>query len=176
MLWHFLIVATHGTWITFIAVLFDKLLELFYRHRGSKSNIFISQPHTVSIMFITGEYGGHCMWWKGWFDIHATLFYQYEGVGAALSPWNTKKIAEAYEIYSEMTGDVLAHDIHIISWFRVPGISSRWQNDFFFSAICIGIHVTKYNCVFQWMLVHRDPKRAAIAPLTKGQSWTDFCV
>ena len=35
----------------------------------------------------------------------------------------------------------------------------------------------KYNCVLQWMLVHRDPKRAAnIAPLTKGQSWTDFCV
>ena len=26
------------------------------------------------------------------------------------------------------------------------------------------------------MLVHRDPKRAAIAPLTKGRSWTDFCV
>ena len=26
------------------------------------------------------------------------------------------------------------------------------------------------------MLVHRDPKRAAIAPLTKGQSWTNFCV
>ena len=28
----------------------------------------------------------------------------------------------------------------------------------------------------QWMLVHCDPKRAAIAPLTKGQSWTDLCV
>ena len=26
------------------------------------------------------------------------------------------------------------------------------------------------------MLVHCDPKRATIAPLTKGQSWTDFCV
>ena len=26
------------------------------------------------------------------------------------------------------------------------------------------------------MVVHRDQKRAAIAPLTKGQSWTDFCV
>ena len=26
------------------------------------------------------------------------------------------------------------------------------------------------------MLVHRDPKRTAIAPLTKGQFWTDFCV
>ena len=35
----------------------------------------------------------------------------------------------------------------------------------------------KYNCVLQWMLVHRDPTRAAsIAPLTKGQSWTDFCM
>ena len=26
------------------------------------------------------------------------------------------------------------------------------------------------------MLAHRDRKRAAIAPLTKGKSWTDFCV
>ena len=26
------------------------------------------------------------------------------------------------------------------------------------------------------MLVHRNPKRAAIAPLTKGRSWTDLCV
>ena len=30
--------------------------------------------------------------------------------------------------------------------------------------------------LLQWMLVHRDPKRAAIAPLTKGRPWTDFCV
>ena len=81
MLWHFLLEATHVTWSTFIAMLFDTLLELFYRRRGSTFDIFISQPHTVSIMFISGEYGGHCMWWKGWFDIHATLFYQYEGVG-----------------------------------------------------------------------------------------------
>ena len=34
----------------------------------------------------------------------------------------------------------------------------------------------KYNRVLQWMLVHRHPKRAANAPLTKGQSWTEFCV
>ena len=26
------------------------------------------------------------------------------------------------------------------------------------------------------MLVHRETKRAAIAPLTKEKSWTDFCV
>ena len=50
------------------------------------------------------------------------------------------------------------------------------KNDFFFSAICTGIHGTKYNCVLQWMLVHSDPKRDAIASLTKGWSWTDFCV
>ena len=113
MLWHFLIEATYGTWRNFIAVLFDTLLELFYRRRGSTFDIFINQPHTVSIMLISGEYGGHCMWWKGCFDIHATLFYQYEGVGGALSPWNTK-ITEVYEIYLELTGEVLAHDIHII--------------------------------------------------------------
>ena len=74
ILWHFLIEEMHGTWSTFIAELLDTLLELFYRRRGSTFNIFISQPHTVSIMFISGEYGGNCMWWKGW-------FYQYEGVG-----------------------------------------------------------------------------------------------
>ena len=34
----------------------------------------------------------------------------------------------------------------------------------------------KYNCVLQWMLVHGGPKRAVIAPLTKGRSWTDFCM
>ena len=81
MLWHFLTEATPGTWRTFIAVLFDTLLELFYHRRGSTFNICISQPHTVSIMFISGEYGGHCMWWEGLFDTHATLFYRYEGVG-----------------------------------------------------------------------------------------------
>ena len=26
------------------------------------------------------------------------------------------------------------------------------------------------------MLEHRDPKQAAIAPFTKGQFWTDFCM
>ena len=66
-------------------------------------------------------------------------------------------------------------------WYSLPGL--RFQespaddkNYFFFSAICAGVHGTKYNCVLQWMLVHRDPKRATIAPLTKGQPWTDFCV
>ena len=95
--------------------------------------------------------------------------------------------------------DALSHWTTIINWdlrnipwadgwsvgsrysHNLPGL--RFQespaddkNDFFFSAICTGIHGTKYNCVLQWMLVHRDPKRAAIAPLTKGQSWTDFYV
>ena len=50
------------------------------------------------------------------------------------------------------------------------------KNDFFFSAICTGIHGSKYYCVLQWMLFYRDPKRAVIAHLTKGRFWTDFCV
>ena len=89
----------------------------------------------------------------------------------------TQKLTEAYEIYPELTGDLLAHDIHII--FLVYGSRNLQQmtKGLFFSAICTGIHGMKYNCVLQWMLVHRDPKRAAnIAPLTKGQSWSDFCV
>ena len=83
----------------------------------------------------------------------------------------TQKLTEAYEIYPELTGDLLAHDIHII--FLVYGSRNLQQmtKGLFFSAICTGIHGMKYNCVLQWMLVHRDPKRAAnIAPLTKGQS------
>ena len=93
--------------------------------------------------------------------------------GAVHCDPGTPKLTEVYEIYPELTGEVLAHNF--------PG--SRFQespaddkNDFFFSAICTGIYGTKYNCVLQWMLVHRDQKRAAIAPLTKGRSWTDFCV
>ena len=89
----------------------------------------------------------------------------------------TQKLPEVYEIYPELTGEVLAHGIHII--FLVYGsrnLQQMTKNDLFVSAICTGIHGTKYNCVLRWMLVHRDPKLAAIAPLTKGQSWTDFCV
>ena len=77
----------------------------------------------------------------------------------------------------ELTGEVLAHDINII--FLVYGSRNLQQMTkwLFFSAVCTGIHGMKYNCVLQCMLVHRDPKRAAnIAPLTKGQSWTEFCV
>ena len=94
----------------------------------------------------------------------------------ALSPW-TQKLTEVYEIYPELTGEVLAHDIHTI--FLVYGSRNLQQmTKITFSSLLFlpGIHGTKYNCVLQWMLVHRDPKRVAIAPLTKGQSWTDYCV
>ena len=177
MLWYFLIEATHGTWSTFIAMLFDTLLELFYRRRGSKFNIFISQPHTVSIMFISGEYGGHCMWWKGWFDIHATFFYQYDGVGGTLWPWNTKinwGLRNILWADGWSVGSRYSHNLPGLWFQESPAL--RWQKWLFCSAICTGIHDTKYNCVLQWMLVHRNPKRAAIAPLTKGRSWTDLCV
>ena len=160
----------------FIAVLLDTLLELFYRRRGSPYYIFISEPHTASIMLISAEYGSHCMWWKGWFDIHATLFYQYEGMGGALSPWNTKinwglrtiPWADGWSFGSRYS--------HSLPGLRFQESPADDKNDCFFSAICTGIHSTKYNCVLQWMLVHRDPKRATIAPLTNGQYWTDFCV
>ena len=82
----------------------------------------------------------------------------------------TQKLTEVYEIYPELTGEVLAHDIHIV--FLVYGSKNLQQmkKDFFFSTVCTGIHGTEYNCVLQWMLVHRDPKRSTIAPLTQGQS------
>ena len=89
----------------------------------------------------------------------------------------TQKLTEVYEIYPELTGEVLTHVIHII--FLVYGsrnLQQMTKNDFYFSAICIAIHGTKYDCVLQWLLVHPNPKSTAIAPLTKGQSWTHFCV
>ena len=176
MLWHILIKATHGTWSTFIVVLFDTLLELFYRRRGSTFNIFISQPNTVLIMFIIWWIWGHYMWWKGWFDIHATLFYQYAGVGGALSPWNTK-INWGLPIIPWADGwNVGSRYSHNLPGLRFQDPPADDKNDLSSLLFCTGIHGTKYNCVLQRMLVHRDPKRAAIAPLTKMQSWTDFCV
>ena len=88
----------------------------------------------------------------------------------------TQKSTEVYEIYPVLTAEVLAHDIHIIFLVNDSRNLQQMTKWLFFSAICTGIHGTKYNCVLQWMLVHRDPKRTAIAPLTKGQSWTNFCV
>ena len=86
----------------------------------------------------------------------------------------TQQITEVYEIYPELTGEVLTDDIHII--FLIQRSPADDKNDVYFSAICTGIHGTKYDCVLQWMLADRNPKRTAIAPLPKVQSWTDFCV
>ena len=115
MLWHFLIEATRGTWRTFIAVLFDTLFELFYRRRGSTFNIFISQPHTVSIMFISGEYGGrplHVVERLIRYPCHTPLPIWRCGV----LHWHTgtQRLTDVYERYPELMGEVLAHDIHII--------------------------------------------------------------
>ena len=96
--------------------------------------------------------------------------------GDALSPWTTiinwglRNIpwADRWSV-----GSQYSHNLPGLQFQESPADD---KNDFFFSAICTGIHGTKYNCILQWMLVHRDPKCAAIAPSTKGQSWTDFCV
>ena len=125
MLWHFLIEATHGTWSTFIAMLLDTLLELFYRRRGSTFNIFTSQPHTVSIMF-------H-IWWI-WGPLHVVERLIRYPCHALLPIWRcgvvhcdpgTQKLTEVYEIYPELTGEVLAHDIRII--FLVDGSRNLQQ-------------------------------------------------
>ena len=176
MLWHFLIEATRGTWSSFIAVLFGTLLKLFYRRRGSTFNIFISQSHTISIMFISGEYWGHCMWWEGLFYIHATLFYQYEGVWWCIVTLEHKINGGLRNIRWADGWSVGSRYSHNLPGLRFQESPVDDKNEFFFFAICTGIHGTKYNCVLQWMLVHRDPKLAAIAPLAKGQSRTNFCV
>ena len=96
--------------------------------------------------------------------------------GGALSPWNTKINWDLRNIpWADgwSVGSRYSHNLHGW-WFQESPADDK--NYLFGSDICTGIHGTNYNYVLQWMLVHRDPKRAAIAPLTKGQSWTDFCV
>ena len=96
--------------------------------------------------------------------------------GGTLWPWNTKinqglrniPWADGWSVGSRYSDN--------LPGLRFQESPADDKNDFFFSAICTGIHGSKYYCASQWMLVYRDPKRAAIAPLTKGQSWTDFCV
>ena len=127
-------------------------------------------------MFISGEYGSHCMWWKGLFNIHATLFYQYEVWGGALSHWNTKiDWGLRYIPWADgwSAGSRYSHNLPVLRFLESRADN---KNDFLFSATCTGIRGTKHNCDLEWILVHRDPKRAAFAPLTKGQSRTDFCL
>ena len=96
--------------------------------------------------------------------------------GGAMSPWNTNINWGLRNIPWADGWSVGSRYPYNLPGLRFQESPADDKNEFFFSAICTGIHATKYNCVLQWMLVHRDPTRAAIAPLTKGQSWTDFCV
>ena len=108
----------------FIAMLLDTLLELFYRRRESTFDIFISKPHTVPIMFISAEYGGHCMWWKA-DSISMPHSSTNMKVWVVYCHPGTQKSTEVYEIYTELTGEVLAHDIHIV--FLVYGSKNLQQ-------------------------------------------------
>ena len=62
--------------------------------------------------------------------------------------------------------EVLAPGTRIIFLSYGSGNLQQMTNDFLFSAICTEIHGTNHNSVLEWILKHRDPKRAAIAPLT----------
>ena len=88
----------------------------------------------------------------------------------------TQKLTDVYEIFPELTREVLAHGIHIV--FLVYGSKNLQQMTkmTLSSLIFVLEFIVRNITVLQWMLVHRDPKRATIAPLTNGQSWTDFCV
>ena len=96
--------------------------------------------------------------------------------GGAMSPWNTKINWGLWKLPWADGWSVGSRYSHNLPRLRFQETPADDKNDFFCSAICTGIHGTKYSCDLQRMLVHRDPKRAAIAHLTKGQSWTDFCV
>ena len=152
------------------------MLEPFYRCRGSTFNVFISQRHKVSIMFIYGEYEATACGGKADSISMTHSSTNMKVWGDALSPWTTminwglRNIpwADGWSV-----GSRYSRNLPVLRFQESPADD---KNDFFFSAICTGIHGTKYNCVLQWMLVHRDPKHAAIAPLTKRRPWTDFCV
>ena len=89
----------------------------------------------------------------------------------------TQKLTEVYEIYPELTGEVLAHDIRII--FLVYGsmnLQRMTKKTFSSLLFVLGFMVRTIIAFYSGCWYIATPKRAAIAPLTKGQSWTDFCV
>ena len=86
----------------------------------------------------------------------------------------TQRLTGGYKIYPELMGEVLAPDIHII-FLSYGSRNLQQMTKITFYSLLFVLEFMVRN-ITQWMLVHRDPKRAAIAPLTKGQSRTDFCV
>ena len=157
-------------------MLFGTWLGLFYRRRESTFNIFISQPHTVSIMFLSVEYMGAtaCDGKANSISMpHSST--NMKVWGGTLWPWNTKikwGLRDIAWANGWSAGSRYSHNLTGLRFQESPADDKM----IFFSAFCTGINGTKYNCVLQWMLVHHNPKRAAIAPLTKGRSWTDFCM
>ena len=127
-------------------------------------------------MFITGEYGGTTCGGTAYSIFMPHSSTNMKVWGGALSPWNTIINWGLRNIHWADGWSVGSRYSHNLPGLRFQESLADDKYDFFVSAICTGIHGTKYSCVLQWMLVHRDPKRAAITPLTKGQSWTDFCV
>ena len=97
----------------FIAVLLDTLLELFYRRRGSTFNIFIINPTQFRLCSYLLNMGPlHVVERLIRYPCHTLLPIWRCGV-VHCHP-GTQKLTEVYEIYPELTCDVLAHDIHII--------------------------------------------------------------
>ena len=76
----------------------------------------------------------------------------------ALSPWNTKINGGLRNIPWADGWSFGSRYSHSLPGLRFQESPADDKNDFFLSAICTGIHSTKYNCVLQWMLVHRDLK------------------
>ena len=74
----------------------------------------------------------------------------------------TQRLTEVHEIYHELMGEVLAPDIHIISLSYGSGNLQQTTK------------MTFYSLLFVLKFMVRNI--TAIAPLTIGQSRTDFCV
>ena len=90
-----------------------------------------------------------------------------------LSPWNTKINWGLRNIPWADGWSVDSRYSHNLPGLRFQG---RWQKWLLLHCYLYWNSWYEINCVLQWILIHRDPKRTAIAALTTGQSWTDFCV
>ena len=106
-----------------MAVLLDTLLDLFYRRRGYTFNIFISAHST--------DYVHICWIWGPLHVVERLIRYPCHTLlpmwrcGVVHCRPGTQRLTEFYEIYPELTGEVLAHDIHIV--FLVYGSKNLQQ-------------------------------------------------
>ena len=166
MLWHFLIEATHGTWSTFIAVLFDTLLELFYRRRVSTFNIFISQPTQFRLCsYMVNMMATACGGKADSISMpHSST--NMKVWGGALSPWDTKINWGLRNIPWADGWSVASRYSHNLPGLRLQESPADDKNDFSSLLFVLQLMVRNITAFYSgcWYIATQ------IVPLTKGQS------